>query len=653
MGLIPLMGFAHTEKLEEIEVAHGREQSSLATSITSSTVMKEKEILKRRETSIGDTLKNEVGIQSTSFGPTSGRPIIRGLEGNRVRILHNGLGTLDASSQSVDHAVPIDTLTIDKIEIVRGPMGLLYGSGAVGGVVNIVSNRIHSEFSEGAVTQLDGRWESVNHGLGLSNRIDYGKDGWMFHFDGSFQNQGDQKIPGYANSERRRDRTPTTPEPKDKLPNSYSNQNSFAIGASKIMKKGFAGISYYRFNNDYGSVAEPDVMIRMAQNRVEFASEYRPEESLLRSIKFRSAQSFYRHEEFEGSTIGTTFRNAGNESRLEFHTLSGNFKGVSGLQSQVNTFKANGDEAFLPTSENLVTSIFTLQEYAVNDQNKLEAGGRVEETSVKKRSSAIFGGQDKKSYTSLNGSVGHRYLLKKDYTINSSYSYTERAPTFQELYAGGAHIATGIFEAGNSTLRKERSHAIEVNFKKDLPSSVLTVAAYSQWFHDFIILNPSGTIDAGSGFEIQNYTQKNARIYGAEVDSLEEITHSFLGGSWWWVTKGDVVRGKAQSGENLPRMPSARLTFGVNYKRDRWDVDAEVQHYFDQTKTSPNELKTDSFNMLNAGVIYELPRDLQNYRFYFRAKNLTNVEGRAATSFVKDRAPMPGRNFLMGVQALF
>jgi iron complex outermembrane receptor protein len=605
--LLPMGLWAHTEKLEEIEVTHGKTETSLGATIPNATVLKEKQILKRRETTVGDTLKNEVGIQSTSFGPSSSRPVIRGLDGNRIRILQNGLGTLDASSQSVDHAIPIDTLTIDKIEVVRGPMALLYGSGAVGGLVNIVSNRIHSEYSEGAVTQVDGRWETVNKGLALGNRIDYGAKDWMFHFDGSLQNQGDTKIPGYAHSEKFRQTNAVNPEPKDKLPNSYSNQNSFAVGASKIMKKGYAGLSYYRFNNEYGSIAEPDVAIRMAQNRIEFASEYRPDSGTIKNIKFRSAQSFYKHEELEGNSIGTTFNNTGNESRLEFHTGHGKLTGISGFQGQINTFKAAGSEAFLPTTDNLILSVFTLQKLSVSAKDVLEAGARLESTDVKKKSSSAFGSSDQRTFIGMNGSLGWRHELQKNHMLNASYSYTERAPTFQELYASGAHVATGVFEQGDSGLRKERSHAFELNYKKDEPSSVFSVAAYTQLFHDFIVLSPSGNTDAGSGFGIQTYEQKNAILYGAELQSLEEITHSFLGGSWWWETKADYVRGKQQNGDNLPRMPSGRLSFGLNYKRDRWEADAEIQHYFEQTKTAANENKNDPFNLVNAGVIYELP----------------------------------------------
>lgn len=656
LSLIPfsLSLSAHTEKLEVIEVTHGKqESSSLSNFIPSASVMKEKAILKRRESTLGDTLKNEVGIQSTSFGPTSGRPVIRGLEGNRIRILQNGLGTLDASSQSLDHALPIDTLTIDKVEIVRGPMSLLYGSSAVGGVVNIVNNRIHREYSEGATTQFDVKGETVNNSLSLGNRIDYGVNKWMLHFDGSIQNMTDQEVPDYARSKRRRSRTPVSPEPKDKLPNSFSKQNSFAVGTSRVFDQGHVGFSYYRFDNEYGSVADPEVSINMIQNRIEHSSEYRPEESSVKAIKLRSAQSFYKHEEFEGGEVGTTFLNSGNESRLEFHSATGRLSGVSGVQTQINTFKANGDEAFLPTSENQIGSLFTLQKYALTDSDNVEFGARLENSDIKKRSSATFGSSDEHGFLGLNGSLGYQHVLKKDFSINGSFSYTERAPTFQELHSDGAHIATGTFEQGSTNLSKEKAQAFEVSFKKDTADSVFIIAAYTQWFKDYIALNPTAVTDIDSGFEINEYQQENALIYGAEIDSREEITHAFAGGSWWWITKADFTRGKGQGGDNLPRMPAPRLTFGLEYQRDRWDFDLEAQHYFDQTKTAENELKTDSFTMLNVGVMYELPKEMQNYRFYFRVKNITDEEGRLATSFVKDIAPMPGRNFVLGVQALF
>lgn len=645
--------WAHTEELQVIEVGHGREESSLVNFIPAASQLKQKQLLKRREVTLGDTLKNEVGIQSSSFGPNASRPIIRGLEGDRIRVLQNGLGTLDASSQSVDHAIPIDTMTIDRVEVVRGPMALLYGSSAVGGVVNIVNNRIHREFSEGAISQVDARGESVNNGLGGAARLDYGVNNWMLHFDGSYQHQGEQEIPGNALSKRFRSRSGEEGQ-RDRLRNSENLQTSLAAGASKITKSGHVGFSYYRFDNEYGSVADQDVDIKMVQNRVEFSTEHRTEGSFLKNIRLRSAQSFYKHEEFELSEIGTTFKNNGNETRLEFLTARGAWNGVSGIQTQFSSFKAVGDEAFLPTSRSMMASIFSLQEYHFNQANTLQFGGRVESTKVEKDSTDTFGASDEKGFTGLNGSLGYLKKFSKALSFSASLSYTERAPTFQELYADGAHIATGQYELGDSTLKKEKSHALEFTVKKDKPDSKLTVSAFAQKFQDYVILAPNADVDVDSGFPVLAYSQDRALLYGFEIDSLEEITHSFLGGSWWFITRADLVIGKNESTDDyLPRMPAPRVTLGLEYQRDRWEADFEVQRYFEQTHTNPNELATDAFYLVNAGVMYEIPKDSRNYRLYLRGRNLLDQDARLHTSFLKERAPMPGRNVIAGVQALF
>jgi iron complex outermembrane receptor protein len=294
-----------------------------------------------------------------------------------------------------------------------------------------------------------------------------------------------------------------------------------------------------------------------------------------------------------------------------------------------------------------------LQKFSATDKDIIEFGGRLESNDSKKRSSTTFGSADTHNFVGMNGSLGYQRVLKKDYSLNGSYSYTERAPTFQELYANGNHVATGQFEVGNDNLVKEKANAFEISFKKDTPQSFLTLATYAQWFEDYISLTPTGATDADSGSPINEYQRENARIYGAELDSREEIAHDFAGGSWWWITKADITRGVGKGGDDLPRMPAPRLTFGVEFQKEKLSLDVEAQHNFDQTHHADEELKTDAFTMVNLGAMYELPRDMQNYRFYFRIKNITDEEGRLSTSFVKDRAPMPGRNFLAGVQALF
>lgn len=646
--------YAHSEELQVIEVSHGKDSSSLIDFIPSVSQLKEKELLKRREISLGETIRHEPGIHSTSFGPNASRPIIRGLEGDRVRILQNGLGTLDASSQSVDHAIAVDTLTIDKIEVVRGPMSLLYGSSAVGGVVNIINSRIHREYNAGLINQVDVRGETATNGVAGAARMDYGKNQWMYHLDAAYQNHGDLEIPGKAKSQRLREASPSGDEVEDRLQNSENQQTSLAAGVSRILEKGYMGVSYYRFDNEYGTVADPEVDIRMQQNRVELAGEYRMGEGSLKKISFRSAQSFYKHEELEGETVGTTFRNGGNEARLEFHTSAGEWNGVSGIQTQFSTFRALGEEAFLPTSKTKMASLFTLQEYELNKKSTLQAGGRIENTNIEREESARFGSEKEKSFTGLNGSLGYLRKFDLNHSASLSLSYTERAPNFQELFADGEHVATSTFEIGDTSLDKEKGYAFEGSIKKDRPDSKLIVSGFIQKFQDYITLSPTGTSNSDPQIPDFAYEQDRAYLYGGEVDSKEELAHSFAGGSLWINTRADIVIGWNESTDDfLPRMPAPRLMLGLEYVRDLWSADLEWERYSEQHRTAPNEERTEAFSLVNAGVIYDIPKETQNYRIYLRAKNLFNQEARLHTSTLKDVAPLSGRNFVAGFQAIF
>jgi iron complex outermembrane recepter protein len=224
-------------------------------------------LVRKRTTSLGETLRNEVGVNSSGYGPTASRPVIRGLEGDRIRILQNGIGVLDASGASQDHAVPVDPLSADSIEIVRGPLTLLYGSSAVGGVVNVTNSRIHDEYTEGFNGAVDVQGSSVNSGKSFAAKTDYGIGGWMLHFDGSFNKTDNVKVPGYTRTPQLRLTDPQTPEPKDKLPNSSSEIAAAAVGATYLSKQGHLGFSFSTFKNNYGVVVEPDTRVDMHQHR--------------------------------------------------------------------------------------------------------------------------------------------------------------------------------------------------------------------------------------------------------------------------------------------------------------------------------------------------------------------------------------------------
>lgn len=631
------------EKLEAIQVIHEGTSNTLVDFAPSVSTLKLNELRKRREVSLGDTLKSEPGIQSSSFGPNASRPIIRGLDGDRIRILQNGLGVLDASSQSVDHAVPVDTLIIDSIEIVRGPMSMLYGSSAVGGVININTNRIHSVYEEGAISELQLQGDSSQDALSTAAKIDYGVDQWMFHIDGGYRNANNLKVPGADKKERLNN--PGNMMNVEELPNSGSVQKSASVGASRVFPQGYLGMSYYFFDNFYGTVADESVDIKMKQNRVELHGEYKLKGDVLQSVRLKTAQSDYGHKEIESGEIGTTFSNEGNETRLELMSLFKDFKGVSGVQSQNFNFSAVGEEAFLPTSRNSGIALFTLQELVQKD-NTYTIGARFENSHIETGSSD----GKQKNFNGLNGSLGYRHQYNKGISLLSSVSYSERLPNAQELFADGAHLATGIFEQGNEDLNNEKAYALDFGLKYDGQDETLAVNLYTQNFKDYVALVDSGIADVESGFNVFEYQQVDAVFYGFEIDAKKK-----LGSTPWNVfSRGDLVRGKnTDSGKNLPRISPPRVAFGLEWAKDRIIGDVEAQYNFEQTKTAPNESRTDSFTLLNAGVTYDLIKKSGKYSFFGRFKNILNEVARLHTSTLKEVAPLAGRHIVAGVQYSF
>jgi iron complex outermembrane receptor protein len=636
--LLPVVVLAHEEKLSEIQVQEREETQGLVDFVPSVKKLKGNELTKKRQTSIGDTLATEAGVQSTSFGPNASRPVIRGLDGDRIRVLQNSLGTLDASTQSLDHAIPVDTLTIDQMDIVRGPMALLYGSSAVGGVVNLVTNRIHYEYEEGFFSKLLTQGETVNNGISNALHLNYGADKMMFHFDGSTRNLGDVKVP-------------TTSNPKDKIANSFNQQDNLAVGVSKILDRGYYGLSFNHFNTLYGSVADESVSIDMTQNRFEFHSEFRPESGGIRKWKLKSAQSDYFHKEIESGATGTTFSNVGNESRLEALTKSEKWDGVTGLQSQIFNFKAVGDEAFIPSSQSKKVSIFTFQQLSLGS-NAFRFGGRLENHHISKDQSTNFGASDEKGFLGYNASIGHCYDFNKKKTLETSLSYTERAPTFQELYSNGPHLATGTNEKGNSNLIKEKASAFEITFKDTSSQNQFTGSLYSQLFKDFISLNPNGQVD-GDGLPIFNYEQVDALFYGVDFDNKNEL-QKFTGGVLYLTNKFDYIHARdTDSGHHLPRISPARFSAGLEIDTDEWSADIETQYVADQTKTAPNETRTKDYFYTNLGYTYKVVSNLSSLDLFARVRNIFDVEARNHVSTLKDRAPLPGRNLILGAQFQF
>jgi iron complex outermembrane receptor protein len=631
------------ESLETIEISHQGTSNTLVDFVPSVTTLKNNELRKRREITLGDTLNSEPGVQSSSFGPNASRPVIRGLDGDRIRVLQNGLGVLDASSQSVDHAVPVDTMVIDSIEVVRGPMSMLYGSSAVGGVVNVNTTRIHSTFDAGSISEIQVQGDSSQNALSSSAKIDHGTKNWMFHLDGGYRNANDLRIPGNQKSSQLD--APGEFTAKNKLPNSSSVQKTAALGASYIFSKGYVGMSYYFFDNMYGTVAEESVDIKMKQNRIELHGEYRFDGNILKSVRLKTAQSDYSHKEIEEGRVGTTFSNEGNETRLEFMTMLQSVKGISGVQSQQFNFSAVGDEAYLPPSRNQILAGFTLQELT-QGSSTYSVGARIENAHIHNQAS---GGKNK-NYNGLGGSLGYRYKLDEASTALSSVSYTERLPNFQELFADGFHVASGTFEQGQDDLKKEKAYAIDLGFKHKTSQLETNFSVYTQLFKDYTTLFLTDTASPEPGIDISQFRQVDAVFYGFEFENKKRMNN----GPFQLITKADLVRAKDKdSGKNLPRISPPRASVGLEWNKDRVALDVEAQYNFEQTKTAPNETRTDSFTLLNAGLTYDLVKSAGKYSFFGRVKNILNQEARLHTSTLKDIAPMAGRSVVAGLQYSF
>lgn len=621
--LFPFFLYAEDQPytLHELTV-WGKNTNNLLDFVPAVSTLKGKNFTQKKQTSLGDTLQNELGVSSTGFGPNASRPVIRGLDGDRIKVLQNGLGTIDASSQSVDHAISADTLTMDQIEIVRGPMTLLYGSSAVGGIVNLVTNRIHSSFHQGSETQLLSQYESVTHGLSNSFKFDFGVKNWMFHVDGSTRNLQNMNTP------------------IGELKNSTNRQDSLGFGVSRIFERGYLGLSYNHFNTFYGVVAEEEVKIKMKQNRFDLQTEWRLDDAIFSKVKFKTAQSSYDHNELEGNIVGTVFTNKGNETRLEALNEGKNIKGVTGLQTQIFHFAALGDEAFLPEIKNQQVALFSYQELHYS-QNAFRLATRLEDTDIQKVNGS------KKSFTSLSGSLGHQYDFDSNHSLTTGFSYNERTPNFQELYASGPHLATGTYEQGSESLTKEKSYALEMSYKANSKRNDFIFNVYTQKFRDYIALNPSGTLDTVSGLPLFYYGQVNALFYGFELENKLRLIN-IGNGRLSLKNTFDFVRAKDTHNDvNLPRISPPRLGATLEFSQGKSVADIGATYVFKQTVLAPNETQTAAYFLTNFNYSFKLN---STFSFYARVRNIFDVEARNHVSTLKDIAPLPGRNFIAGLQ---
>lgn len=637
------------------------------------------------QATLGETLSTTPGVRSSYFGPAASRPVIRGLDADRIRILQNGVNTIDASGTSADHAVSFDPISAESIEIVRGPATLLYGANAIGGVVNVIDNRIPDQSIDVPATGiLDGRYSSVDAGESTHLLVEGGKSGFNYHIEANRRNQHDTRIPGFARSDQLRALAPLAAgetEEQDTLANSFLDADGFSMGASRTWDHGFFGIAYSGYDSNYGTVAEKEVALDMTNRRWDFRGSLDAPVEGIKALNFRFGLGNYEHTEFEGAEIGTIFRNDGYDSRIEIlHEKIGRLEGAIGYQGERSDFSALGDEAFLPPVLTTSNSVFVFEEYTLAPQWKLQGGVRYDHITTSSSTNSNFGPGQSRSFDNVSTSTGLIFTPSDDYAYTASISHSKRAPTYQELYANGPHVATQAFEIGDANMPVEQAIGLDLSLRKRTGFVTGSITGFVNHFDDYTGLFPTGATKLINGEQLPVYAYRSteARFYGAEAEAtfhlikpvttpesviaaekngsqpsqprVEQSPHGALD----LELKADhVIASDQRSGDPLPRISPFHASAALEYQLDDFSARLEGVFAAKQTRVADQELPTDAYTMINASISKTISAGGFATKFYIKGVNLTNVEAREHTSFLKDIAPLAGRGVVVGAAVEF
>lgn len=627
---------------------------------------------------IGETLARQPGVSATSFGPNASRPVLRGFQGDRIRVLTDGIGSIDVSNTSVDHAVIINPLLAERVEVLRGPTALLFGSSAVGGVVNVIDTRIPRTSPE-AGYRLNGigSYGSAANERSIAGAGDVALGKYfVLHADGSYLKTDDLRTGGFILSRQARADSLSqvglpqdTDEPIDfaanaslrgKLPNSASETWTAGVGGSLITDRGSLGVSYNHYDSLYGvpiryatevGQGQEAPRLDVVQDRVDLRAEVETGGGFLERIRLRAGQAKYRHFELEPSgDIATAFYNNGLEGRLELvQAPRGSWRGASGVQYFNRQFNVVGDEAFLPKNETDQTGFFTLQQLDLG-AFKAEGGVRYEISDLAARPNEkprFF--QGKRRFEAVSGSLGASYGLTDGIRIGLNASYTERAPSAEELFANGGHAGTQAYELGNPDFRLEKSKGLEATLHAHGEGYSFDAAAYYNWFTNYISENQADpaicVTAAGEDIDLPcfQYQQQDARYYGIEAEA--SVRFAQLGG--YAINAdvlGDYVHANIKNGGPVPRIPPLRLLGGLEAQGDAITARAEVEHSFKQDRVTAFETETGAFTLVNASVSLRPFGEGNKTTLLLSANNIFDVVARRHASFLKDFAPLAGRD---------
>ncbi|BBC71783.1 TonB-dependent receptor [Altererythrobacter sp. B11] len=649
------------------------------------------ELLRDLDSQLGETLAKLPGVSATSFAPGASRPILRGFGGERVRVLTDGVGAIDASGTSADHAVTVDPLIAERIEILRGPAALLYGGQAIGGAVNVITKRIPPSVPQepihvDALASVDSAYNRREGGLSVDVPVG---SSVAFHVDGSYRNTDDVDIPGYVASPSLRAglladaaeeqeeghldeaaELRETANVRGKLPNSWTETYTLGTGVAFFSGDSNIGVSFDYYDTNYGvpglpgighvhdhedgaaeeaaeeeDHGEENVSIGMKRYRVDLRGTLDLGEGFFEKVQTRWGYSDYTHTEFEGAETGTIFDVEGVEGRVELvQSRRGGWQGSIGGQYSHVDFSATGEEAFVPPNKTDSFALFTVQEVDL-DPIEVEAGGRYERTTV---DVAALG--ENRDFDAFSFAAGASYRVAAEVRAGVNLSRAERAPSAQELFADGPHVATQQYEVGNAALDKEGSWGVEGYVRGDLGPARFSASIYRNWFDGFIFLSETG--DEDDGLPVYQFLQQDADQWGIEGEVSLPL---YASGDFSLQTdlRGAYTRATLADGTPVPRIPPFNLLGALEAQAGHFDLRGEVEWYDRQDRIAPLETPTDGFTFVNLSVAWHPLEGSNNVTLIAQVDNVFDTEGRRAASFTKDFVPLAGRNFKLSARASF
>lgn len=638
---------AETNEVSEVVVTAAPYGVSADSATTSVNTLDREDLDVLPPQGLGDTLNGLPGLRSTAYGPGASRPVIRGLSGPRVLVLQNGVGLVDASALSPDHAVASDPGGADRIEVLRGPSTLIYGGSAIGGVVNVIDDRIPSRFpADGFDGHASASWDSVDQGRAGSAHLRTGAGRWAFAFDVAARESEDYETPD------------------GEVENSDVSLQVVGGGLSYIADAGFLGLSVTRTTTDYGiPFAEHDhedeeheeeegeghghegpIGIELEQTRVDLRGEYRfSGQGVFDRVRLSAGLADYEHREIlrETGEVGTRFLSDGAEARLELvQTERDGWRGAVGVQGLVRSLEAIGDEAFIPPVDISEAAVFTLQRLDRGSWG-LEGGARLDRRTLESPDA-------ERDFT--NGSVTGAVFARPapGWFVSLAAAYNRRAPTETELFADGPHPGTGTFELGDPSLDSESVISLEGTVRYRGARARLEGHVFVASYRDFIEQAPTG--EEEDELPVFRYFATDADFVGAEVSGWYGLWRA---GERRLTVEGafDVVRGESDEG-SIARVPPWSATAGLAYADTRWEARAEVRRVGEQDRTADFETPTNGYTLVNAFASWRPPA-LDGVRLFVDARNLTDELAREHVSFLKDVAPLPGRSIRVGVAASF